>query len=42
MAYWVAHTVLSKEDSKRRAGILKQFITIADVSKDILPPNIGI
>lgn len=33
MAEWVADAVLSKEDSRKRAAIVKQFITVADVSR---------
>ncbi|TDL15510.1 ras GEF [Rickenella mellea] len=30
IAYWVTNTVLSKEDSRKRAAIVKHFISIAD------------
>ena len=29
---WVAETILAKDDSRRRASIVKNFISIADVS----------
>lgn len=32
IANWVAQSVLSREDSRKRATIIKQFILIADVS----------
>jgi son of sevenless len=32
IAHWVADTVLCKEDSRKRAAIVKQFISVADVS----------
>ncbi len=35
IAHWVADTVLSKDDSRKRAMIVKQFISVADVSKRI-------
>ena len=28
---WVAETILAKDDSRRRASVVKNFITIADV-----------
>lgn len=31
IASWVAETVLSREDSRKRAAIVKHFITVADV-----------
>ncbi|KAI0061642.1 ras GEF [Artomyces pyxidatus] len=35
IAHWVADTVLSKEDSRKRALIVKQFISVADRCRDI-------
>lgn len=32
IANWVAESVLSREDSRRRAAVVKQFISVADVS----------
>lgn len=32
IANWVADSVLNKEDSRRRAAVVKQFISVADVS----------
>jgi son of sevenless-like protein len=29
---WVAETILAKDDSRRRASVVKSFIAIADVS----------
>lgn len=31
IAYWVADSVLSKQDSRKRAVIVKHFINVADV-----------
>ena len=31
IANWVADTILSKDDSRRRASVVKNFISIADV-----------
>jgi len=39
IANWVAETVLAKDDSRRRASIVKNFIAIADVGPN--PPNCG-
>lgn len=41
IACWVAECVLSKEDSRRRAAIVKHLITVADVccQKIILPQH---
>ncbi|KAI0051128.1 ras GEF [Auriscalpium vulgare] len=35
IAHWVADTVLSKEDSRKRALIVKQFISVADRCRDM-------
>jgi son of sevenless len=35
IANWVADSVLSHEDSKKRAVVLKQFINVADVSSSL-------
>lgn len=35
IANWVADTVLSHEDSRKRAGIIKQFILIADRCRNL-------
>lgn len=32
IADWVAESVLSKEDSRKRANVVKQLILVADVS----------
>jgi len=32
MADWVADAVLSKEDPRRRAAVIKHFINVAEVS----------
>lgn len=32
IANWVAESVLDREDSRKRAAIVKHFITVADVS----------
>ena len=32
IANWVAESVLSKEDSRKRAAVVKHFIAVADVS----------
>jgi len=32
VAEWVADAVLMRDDSKKRAAVLKQFIAVADVS----------
>jgi hypothetical protein len=39
IADWVADAVLSKEDSRRRAAIVKQFISVADVSFSYVGPQ---
>ncbi|ETW81850.1 hypothetical protein HETIRDRAFT_475375 [Heterobasidion irregulare TC 32-1] len=36
IAHWVADTVLSKEDSRKRAAIVKQFINVADRCRNLL------
>ncbi|THH15352.1 hypothetical protein EW146_g5099 [Bondarzewia mesenterica] len=36
IAHWVADTVLSKEDSRKRAVIVKQFINVADRCRNLL------
>lgn len=36
MADWVADAVLSKEDPRRRAAVIKHFINVAEVT--IIPP----
>ncbi|TFY81918.1 hypothetical protein EWM64_g2092 [Hericium alpestre] len=35
IAHWVADTVLSKEDSRKRAAIVKQFILVADRCRNL-------
>ncbi|KAI0304394.1 ras GEF [Multifurca ochricompacta] len=35
IAHWVADTVLSKEDSRKRALIVKQFISVADRCREL-------
>lgn len=39
IAHWVADTVLGKDDARKRAMIVKQFISVADVSEqtDFIP-----
>ena len=32
IANWVAETILEREDSRKRAAVVKHFITVADVS----------
>ena len=36
IANWVNATILSKEDSRKRAALVKQFIAVADVSSSFL------
>ena len=36
IADWVADSILKKEDSRRRAQIVKHLILVADVSQDSL------
>jgi len=36
IADWVADSILKKEDSRRRAQIVKHLISVADVSQDNL------
>jgi hypothetical protein len=38
IAHWVTDSVLSHEDSKKRAAILKHFISIADVCSSLRNP----
>ena len=33
IAHWVADSVLDKEDSRKRALVIKHFISVAEVSK---------
>lgn len=40
MANWVAESVLEKEDSRKRAAIVKHFIGVADVRKHPQPISI--
>jgi hypothetical protein len=35
IADWVAHLVLDKEDSRKRANVIKHLISVADVSCSI-------
>ncbi|KAA1479453.1 ras GEF [Dentipellis sp. KUC8613] len=35
IAHWVADTVLSKEDSRKRAAIVKQFVLVADRCRNL-------
>ena len=37
IANWVAESVLEREDSRKRAAIVKHFITVADVGPPIMP-----
>ena len=32
IAHWVTYSILCKDDPRRRAAVMKQFIQVADVS----------